>query len=280
MGMNCELLEKKGPTFDKPLTEPSDMEELFKNFPHPINVDTELGYVFDAITLTRTKLDGRVPIIGFCGAPWTLMAYMVEGGSSKQFTKVKQWLFKYPEASHKLLTAITDICIEYLLGQVKAGAQLLQVFDSNAGELSPTDFETFSLPYLKRIVDEVKKRAEPGPVPMIIFPRGAWYSLEALSETQYDVISLDWLHDPKQARERVKGKVGLQGNIDSSILYGSHEIISRETERMLKAFGTHKQYITNLGWGITPGVKPDDLKFFLQQVHEIGTKVASESSQK
>jgi uroporphyrinogen decarboxylase len=166
----------------------------------PVNVSDKLGYVFQAITLTRHRLNGRVPLIGFCGAPWTLMSYMIEGGGSPTLSKAKSWLYKYPENSHQLLKALTEVCIDYLEGQVRAGAQLLQVFESHAGLLGPAQFSMFCLPYLEMIARTLKERLRDQSVPMIIFAKGAHYALNQLANIGYDVVSIDWTVDPITAR--------------------------------------------------------------------------------
>jgi uroporphyrinogen decarboxylase len=167
MGMRVDMLPGTGPHFPNPLREPADLSKLKET----VNVDQSLSYVYDAIALTRFKLNGRVPLFGFAGAPWTLMAYMIEGGGSKTFSRAKKWLFKYPNAAHQLLQKITLVVIDFLVGQAKAGAQLLQVFESWAGELSHAEFDQFSLPYLKQIAHSCKARfAELGlKIPMTVF---------------------------------------------------------------------------------------------------------------
>ncbi|KIO27089.1 hypothetical protein M407DRAFT_73640 [Tulasnella calospora MUT 4182] len=276
MGLVVEMLPGKGPHFPDPLNEPADVARLRET----VDVNTELKYVFDAITLTRKELKGQVPLIGFTGAPWTLMAYMIEGGGSKTLTKAKTWLWKYPEESKALLKRITDICVEYLVGQVKAGAQALQVFDSWAGELSPHDFAAFSAPYLTAIdfgVREILEREGISPVPLILFAKGANHALGTLASISgYDVLGLDWVIEPADAIKAVGGegrRVALQGNIDPNILYAGKEAIEREVKLWADGFKGSggvkpKGWIANLGHGITPGVDPDDLKWFLECVHK------------
>lgn len=273
MGMTVEMQPSKGPHFPNPLLSPDD-EQFTKVLQKDVNVAMELEYVFKAITLTRYKLNGRVPLIGFCGSPWTLFCYMVEGGASKMFIDVKTWIYRYPEASTKLLQRIAEICVEYLALQIKAGAQLVQIFDSLAGELSPSTFKRFSEPYLKYISSSLpKKVAEMGldVVPMIVFAKGAWYALDALCNMGYQVVGLDWLQDPAQAVEiRGSRPIVFQGNADPGILYGSHETITRTVREIVDGFGGGKQgWIGNLGHGITPRVNPDDLKFFLQEIRRL-----------
>ncbi|KAF2836595.1 uroporphyrinogen decarboxylase [Patellaria atrata CBS 101060] len=273
MGMEVIMVDKKGPHFPSPLTSPSD-PQYAEILSREVDVKEKLSYVFEAITLTRKKLGGRVPLIGFCGSPWTLLAYMVEGGGSKIFQQAKTWLFKYGQSSHPLLQKIAGLCVEFLAQQVIAGAQIVQVFDSWAGELSPSCFAEFSLPYLKHIADTLPTRLaelEQDKVPMIVFAKGAWYALESLCNTNYDVIGLDWLHAPAEAYAiaQAHGKV-LQGNADPGVLYGGHDAITKVVEEMVQGFGRGKQgWIANLGHGITPFVDPEDLKFYFEEIHRL-----------
>ncbi|KAK0309391.1 Uroporphyrinogen decarboxylase in heme biosynthesis [Friedmanniomyces endolithicus] len=273
MGMEVVMVDGKGPHFPEPLGSPEDTQygEVMER---EVDVKESLDYVYKAITLTRQKLEGRVPLYGFCGAPFTLMCYMVEGGGSKIFRQTKTWIFRYPEETKKLLQKIAELCVEYLAQQVLAGAQIVQVFDSWAGELSPTSFRTFALPYLEYICNHLPKRLkelDAEVVPMVVFAKGAWYALEELCQTKYNVIGLDWLHGPKEAYAVAQkfGKV-VQGNADPGVLYGGHEAITKVVEEMISGFGGGKQgWIANLGHGITPFVKPDDLKFFFQEIHRL-----------
>lgn len=252
MGMLVEMVEKKGPHFPDPLKSPDD-GQYEKVMQKQVNVKEELDYVFKAITLTRQKLQGRVPLIGFCGAPWTLLCYMVEGGGSKMFVQAKTWLYKYGKESQALLQKIADICVEYLALQVLAGAQLVQVFDSWAGELSPASFKKFALPYLRHISANLPKRLkEMGlePVPMTVFAKGAWYGLDDLCESGYNVVGLDWLHDPAEAMQVARGRVTIQGNADPGVLYGGRPAIAEAVENMVQGFQKGKQgWIANLGHG-------------------------------
>ncbi|KAI0841965.1 uroporphyrinogen decarboxylase [Hypoxylon sp. FL0890] len=276
LGMVVEMVEKQGPHFPEPLKSPDDgqySKVLNKN----VDVAAELDYVYKAITLTRKKLNGRVPLIGFCGAPWTLFCYMVEGGGTKLFIQSKKWIYRYPDATKALLQKISEVCVEYLALQVQAGAQLVQVFDSWAGELSPSTFKKFSEPYLAYIAENLPKRlAEKGleRVPMIVFPKGANYALDSVCNLGYDVVGLDWLIDPTEAvKIRGNRRVVLQGNADPGVLYGSKEAISETVKEMVEGFGGGKKgWIANLGHGITPFVNPDDLKFYLEEVQRLTSK--------
>jgi uroporphyrinogen decarboxylase len=269
MGMEVKMVDGKGPTFDQPLRSPTD-GQYEKVMAKNVDGKAELDYVYKAITLTRWKLAGRVPLIGFCGAPWTLLCYMVEGGGSKIFKEVKTWIYKYPEESQALLKKISSICVEHLAQQVVAGAQLVQVFDSWAGELSPSSFKDFALPQLRFIAEKLPgrlKELNEEVVPMTVFAKGAWYALEDLCAIGYQVVGLDWLHSPAEAVKVARGRVTLQGNADPGVLYGDHKAITKVVEEMVQGFGGGKRrWIVNLGHGITPYVKPEDLKFFFDEI--------------
>ncbi|EGF83243.1 hypothetical protein BATDEDRAFT_84792 [Batrachochytrium dendrobatidis JAM81] len=271
LGLEVQMLPKQGPHFPAPLVDPTHMSRLVEK----VNVDRDLGYVYEAITLTRKKLDGRVPLFGFAGAPWTLMAYMIEGGGSKTLNKAKTWLYKYPKESHALLQRTTDVIVEYLVGQAKSGAQLLQVFDSWAGMLSPSQFELFSLPYLKQVVERVKKSLADLPTPLnppiSVFALGAHHALEKLATLGYDIVQVDWTMDPTSVRSRLGDKVTLQGNADPSLLYGDRETIRIAVKKMMDGFGTRSHYIANLGHGMYPDHDPEHLKWYLEAIKEFST---------
>lgn len=252
MGMTVEMLDGKGPHFPTPLKDPLDPQ--YEDLLHrDINVASALDYVYRAITLTRQKLKGRVPLFGFCGAPWTLFCYMVEGGGSKLFVRVKTWIYKYPDQSKRILQRLTDLCVEYLALQVKAGAQIIQVFDSWAAELSPSSFREFSLIYLRQISKRLPQRLDElslPRIPMVVFAKGAWYALDDLCDSGYQVVGLDWLQDPAEAVAIAKGRVVLQGNADPGVLYGGEKAIRATVENMVRGFGGGKQgWIANLGHG-------------------------------
>ena len=296
--MTVEMLDGKGPHFPSPLRSPEDAQytELLDR---EVDVIKELSYVYEAITLTRTKLAGRVPLFGFCGAPWTLLCYMVEGGGSKLFKESKTWVYKYPDASKKLLKKIAILCTEYLAQQVKAGAQIIQVFDSWAGELSPSAFAEFALPGLKYIsanLPVMLRKMGLDLVPMVVFAKGAWYALDELCDSGYQVVGLDWQQDPAEAVEiakrRPEGRMCLQGNMDPGVLYGGREAITPAVQRMVDGFwgdGERKGWIGNLGHGklglpllqhdmaescsgVTPFVDPELLGFFLQEIQRLTKK--------
>jgi len=271
LGMEVEMIPGKGPSFPNPLITPDDLDKLTVN----VDVAKELGYVYEALTLTRHKLEGKVPLIGFSGAPWTLMTYMIEGGGSTTHSKSKKWLYVYPDASHRLLSKITEVTIEYLVGQVRAGAQMLQLFESHAGILGPANFLKYSLPYIRQISTGVKQalaKLNLNPVPMTIFAKDAHFALEELSESDYEVVSLDWTIKPTNARRLTDNKVTLQGNLDPCALYASPEDIAQHTREMLSKFGTQR-YIANLGHGMYPDMDPEHLRAFIDSVHSISSEM-------
>lgn len=267
MGMEVQMIDGVGPSFPNPLRTIDDYQKVLD---YKVNIHHELQWAFDSITTTRTKLDGEVPLIGFVGGPYTLLTYMVEGGGSRLFRFIKHLINEYPEWAHRLLQCICDVSIEFLIGQVQAGAQVLQVFESWGGELSSRDFDEFSLPYLKQIVQAVKSECD---VPMIVFAKGSWYALDKLCGSGFDAVSLDWSWDPVEAYKINKGRVVLQGNLDPGVIYGSNETITRKTKEMIDAFGGGKsKYIVNFGHGTHPFMDPEKIGFFLKECHRISSE--------
>lgn len=255
LGMEIQMKPKEGPVFTEPLLEP---DEIDKKLNLKVNVKSELKYVYDAITLTRTKLDGKVPLIGFSGAPWTLFAYMIEGSTSKTQSKAKKWLYKHENESLRLLSCLADLIIVYLIEQIRAGAQLVQLFESHLGYLTPELFRKFSLPFLQRIVQQVRSglRAEKlDLVPIIFYGKdGDHFAIEQLAkgENYFDVISVDWTMDARFARRLVGEDVTLQGNLDPCALYAGPAKLEQLVKEMIERFGKEK-HIANLGHGIYPG---------------------------
>ncbi len=264
LGLEVQMVKGQGPHFPAPLTGPDDLDRLASP-----DVQRELGYVYEAVALTRRVLGGRVPLIGFAGAPWTLMAYMIEGGGSKTFSDSKAWLFRHPEASHELLQVVTDVVVDHLAAQAEAGAQVLQVFDSWAGVLTSHHFAAFALPYLAQIAERLKT-LHPD-VPLIVFARGAHYALDALASTDYDVIGLDWTIIPQAARAIVADRAALQGNLDPCALYGSPQAIRAAVGQMLAGFGS-EGYIANLGHGMHPDHDPEHAGAFVEAVQELSAR--------
>lgn len=254
MGLRYEMEEKKGPYFPQTIENPQDIERL------RTGKAEDFHYTLDAIRITKKALDGRVPLIGFAGAPFTLLCYMVEGGGSKTFSKSKKLLFSDPDSAKKLLQKITDTTIAYLRGQVEAGADLIQVFDSWAGILSPQAYEEFSLPYMRQICEAIPDR------PVTLFAKGAFYARKSLAALPCSVIGTDWNMPPLESRQLVGGKT-LQGNLDPCVLYGSEKFITEQTHAMIREFGSQK-YIANLGHGVYPDTDPMKVKHFVEAVQQ------------
>ncbi len=254
MGLPYEMEENKGPVFPKRISSADDLKNLH------IAKAEELQYVLDAIKLTRQELNGRVPLIGFAGAPWTIFSYMIEGGGSKTFSKAKKILYTNPAFAHQLLDLITQSTINYLKGQIAAGVDVIQLFDSWAGVLGPDQYKEFSLRYISRICDSIDE------VPKIVFAKGAFFAREELNKVKCEVVGLDWNMDIKESRKLMPGKI-LQGNLDPCALYGSFDDIKRETKKMLDSFGPNK-HIANLGHGLYPDTEVDKVKCFIDTVKE------------
>lgn len=256
--------------FPDPLQTPSDLSRL----QFPVDIDKQLGYVLQALTLTRHRLQGRVPLIGFTGAPWTLMAYMIEGQGSKTLSRAKSWLYRHPDTSHHLLSLLTEAVADFLVAQARAGAQMLQVFESSAEYLGPALFEQFALPCIREISSRVKRSlAELNlDVPITIFAKGAHYAVDLLGASGYDVVGLDWTVDPGWARSQLnRHGVACQGNLDPCTLYAPKESLEALTREMLEKFGG-RGYIANLGHGIYPDMDPESVQIFVDTVHKFSTE--------
>lgn len=254
MGLPYEMIKGLGPRFPQTIESSKDIDLLRKGE----EAAAELEYVYEALRLTKKELNNRVPLIGFSGAPWTILAYMIEGGGSKTFSKAKRFLYTDPEAAHRLLAAITETTIAYLRNKVKAGADLIQVFDSWAGILSPDHFQQFALPYLRQIAAAIEE------VPVTLFAKGAWHSLKSVSDSSASVIGLDWTLPPAYARAELGAERVVQGNIDPCYLYAPAEDLKAATESMLRALGPH--HIANLGHGVYPDTPLDNVKVFVDTV--------------
>ncbi len=256
MGCPYEMVEKRGPYFPNTISSQKDVDQL-----RVADGDTDLGYVLEAIKLTNKELDGRVPLIGFAGAPWTLFSYMVEGSGSKTFSKARGLLYTNPALAHNALEKITLSTISYLKAQVKAGAHMLQIFDSWAGVLPPHHYNEFSLAYIKKICEAIPE------VPVTVFAKGAFFAMKELGQLPCATIGLDWNMNIAESRSIVGADKTLQGNMDPCALYGSFDDIKKATSKMLKAFGPHR-HIANLGHGVYPDTDPEKVKCFIQTVKE------------
>ena len=266
MGLGLYFAEGEGPKFHKPLRSEADIDQL-----EVINTAVDLTYVTDAVSMIRQELNGRVPLIGFSGSPWTLATYMIEGQSSRDFTRAKTMLYTQPELLHQLLEKLALSVIDYLNAQILAGAQVVQIFDTWGGVLSHSAYLEFSLTYMAKIVDGLIKQADGRDVPVILFTKGGGLWLEAMANTGCDCLGLDWTIDIGSARHRVGDKVALQGNMDPAILRAKPEVIQREVKRILGSFGKNDGHVFNLGHGITPDIAPDNAKIFIDAVHEFSS---------
>lgn len=253
MGLPYEMIEAKGPNFPKTIQSQDDLKGL-----NTTSAIDNLGYVFDALDIVKKELNGRVPLIGFAGAPFTIFCYMVEGKGSKTFSKAKKMMFTDPELSHSLLQKITDTTIMYLKTQILHGADLVQLFDSWAGILSPQQYREFSLPYISQICDAITE------APVTVFAKGAFFAREEIGKTSCNTVGLDWNMDIEESRRLIPEKT-LQGNLDPCVLYAPFGEIEKQTREMIREFGTQK-YIANLGHGVYPDTDPDKVKCFIETV--------------
>ena len=266
MGLGLYFAEGEGPKFHKPLRSEADIDQL-----EVINTAADLTYVTDAVSMIRQELNGRVPLIGFSGSPWTLATYMIEGQSSRDFTRAKTMLYTQPELLHQLLEKLALSVIDYLNAQILAGAQVVQIFDTWGGALSYSAYLEFSLSYMAKIVDGLIKQADGRDVPVILFTKGGGLWLEAMADTGCDCLGLDWSVDLGAAHQRVGDKVALQGNMDPAILRAKPEVIRGEVKRILGSLGQNDGHVFNLGHGITPDINPDNAKIFIDAVHEFSS---------
>ncbi len=255
MGLEYQMVEKKGPWFEKTIR----TEEQLKFANVDFDVEDRLGYVTEAIRIANKELNGRVPLIGFAGAPWTIFCYMTEGQGSKTFSEARKILYTNPTLAHELLNRITNVTIKYLKAQIKAGVHIVQIFDSWAGILGDAQYAEFGLKYLDRIAKEITE------VPVTLFAKGASSSNAKLAEMNCQTIGLDWNTDIAETRKIVGENVTLQGNLDPCALYSSHEEIERLTNNMLDSYES-KRHIVNLGHGVYPDVDPEKVKTFIKTV--------------
>lgn len=264
MGLGLYFAQGEGPKFEKPVRTSADIEQL-----DVIKTEHDLGYVLDAIKLIRSELNGKVPLIGFSGSPWTIATYMVEGGASKDYATIKKLMMTQPEAMHELLDKLALSVTGYLNAQIRAGVQAVQIFDTWGGALSSTAYQEFSLRYMKKIVDGLVRENEGRRVPVIVFTKGGGQWLEQMVDSGADCLGLDWTTDIAQARSRVGNKVALQGNMDPGVLYAGPERIRQEVDAILAGFGEGAGHVFNLGHGIHQHVDPDNVTYFIDAVHEL-----------
>jgi len=263
MGLGLYFEEGEGPKFKKTISNAQDVAKI--GVPDP---ELELGYVMDAVRLIRKELDGKVPLIGFAGSPWTLATYMVEGGSSRDFYKTKSMLFADGATAHQLLAKLADSVATYLNAQIEAGAQAVMVFDSWGGALTTRHYKEFSLAYMQRIVNQLTKEKDGHKIPAILFTKGGGLWLPELAATGCDALGLDWSVNITKAREQVGDRVALQGNMDPAIMATDPETIQAEVANILADFGHGSGHVFNLGHGITPSINPENVAALVDAVHE------------
>ena len=261
LGLGLYFSEGEGPRFERPISTAAEINAL-----DPARAASELGYVMDAVSLIRKELNGSIPLIGFAGSPWTLATYMVEGGSSKDFAKVKSLAFNEPELMHQLLSKLATSVAAYLSEQIHSGAQAVQIFDTWGGALSHNAYREFSLRYMTEIIEQLPREADGRKVPVIVFTKGGGQWLEAIADCGADAVGLDWTTDIGAARERVGDRVCLQGNMDPTLLNASPERIREEVAQILASFGEGSGHVFNLGHGITPGINPDHVAAMVDAV--------------
>jgi uroporphyrinogen decarboxylase len=258
MGLPYELVEKVGPRFPEVVRTHQDLKRLRPE----VDPEVHLDYVLNAIRQTKRDLAGRVPLIGFCGAPWTIFCYMVEGKGSKDWALPRRMLWEQPTFANALLDSITEASIRYLQAQVRAGADLVQIFDSWAGVLSDDLYREFMMPRLQRMCEALSPM-----VPVTVFAKGGGHLLPQLADLHCRTLGLDWQTNPRKARQWVGEEKTLQGNLDPSILYAGPETIRKKTQEMLVNFGT-RRHIANLGHGVYPDVDPEHVKVFVETVQK------------
>ncbi len=255
MGMDFEMRPGIGPWLENTIRTQNDVDNVIVP-----EVEATLGYVFEAIKLTKNELNNQIPLFGFAGSPWTILCYCVEGKGSKAFDTAKSFCFQHPAAAHELLQKITDTTIAYLLKKVEYGCDVIQVFDSWGGMLSPKDYNEFSWPYIEQIVNAVSEKA-----PVVVFAKGCWFALEMMSKSKASALGVDWTVTPQIARYLTKNSITLQGNFDPARLLSSPETIKKMVKEMIDEFGTTK-YIANLGHGILPNVPVENAQAFIEAV--------------
>ncbi|MET3732427.1 uroporphyrinogen decarboxylase [Moheibacter stercoris] len=255
MGMNFEMKHGIGPWLENPIRTVEQVQNVIVP-----DVEETLGYVFEAIKLTKKELDNKIPLIGFAGSPWTILCYCIEGRGSKSFDIAKGFCFQHPEAAHELLQKITDTTIAYLLKKAEMGCNVIQIFDSWGGMLSPKDYDEFSWKYIEQIVNAVSEVR-----PVTVFAKGCWFALEKMSQSKASALGVDWTVTPEVARQLTNNSITLQGNFDPSRLLSKPEKIQEMVKEMIDGFGTTR-YIANLGHGILPNVPVENAQAFIQAV--------------
>ena len=264
MGLGLTLVEKQGPRFSNPVRTRADIDRLA--IPDP---ETDLRYVMDAVRLISRELDGRVPLIGFAGSPWTIGTYMIEGGGSREFSLAKGMMYQDQASLHRLLEILSESITLYLNAQVAAGVQAVMVFDSWGGALSQAGYREFSLAYMERIVAGLNREVNGNRIPVILFTKGGGLWVEDIAGTGCDAIGVDWTIDIGRVRRLVGDRVAIQGNLDTAVLYSNPDKVREEAARVLEAYGPGNGHVFNLGHGIHPNIDPDNVAALVDAVHEL-----------
>jgi len=275
MGLGLYFAEGEGPKFERPVRDEAAVNAL-----RVPDVGTDLRYVTDAVSQIRKALDGRVPLIGFSGSPWTLSCYMVEGGGSDDYARVKTMMYKEPRLMHRILDVTAQAVTAYLNAQIEAGAQTVMIFDSWGGTLSHYAYHEFSLPYMQRIVAGLTKEKDGIKIPSIVFTKGGGLWIDSIANTGCDAVGLDWTMDIGIARQKVGHKVALQGNIDPAVLFSTPEVINNEVEKVLASYGYGSGHVFNLGHGISQFTDPENAAALVRSVHELSRRYHSSAPQK
>ncbi len=267
LGLGLYFSEGEGPRFRSPLDSRSQVDTL-----PGLDPNTDLDYVIDAVRMVRRELDGSVPLIGFSGSPWTLSTYMVEGRSSREFSKIKSMLFEQPASLHLLLEKLAVAVADYLNAQIIAGAQAVMIFDTWGGVLSPENYRNFSLQYMQRIVEQLVRENDGRRVPVVLFTKNGGQWLDAMADTGCDALGIDWTTDLARARELTGGRVALQGNLDPNVLYADPGTIREQVGVVLASYGAGSGHVFNLGHGIHQHIDPDHVAAMVTAVHELSPK--------
>lgn len=268
MGLGLEMVEKYGPHFNAPLRTQSDIERL-----PGLDINRDLGYVMEAVRTVKRELDNRVPLIGFAGSPWTVGTYMVEGGPSKEYARIKGMLYGEPALLHRMLGKVADVTTDYLNAQIEAGVNVVQIFDTWGGILTPPAYREFSLQYMHQIVDGLNREVSGERIPVILFSKGCAHMVEEIAAVGADAVGVDWTVDIGDIRERIGGRAAVQGNLDPAVLYAPEEVIRREAESVLRSWGSDPGHVFNLGHGIHPQIDPENVAILVDTVHDVSRKL-------
>ncbi|MBL7004388.1 MAG: uroporphyrinogen decarboxylase [Gammaproteobacteria bacterium] len=268
MGLGLSFNEGEGPRFAHPIRSNADIDKLY--VPDPSD---KLRYVTDAVSLIRKELDGKVPLIGFSGSPWTLATYMIEGSGSKDYRHTKGMMYDSPASLHKILDTVAQSVVSYLNAQIHAGAQSVMIFDTWGGVLTPSAYQEFSLRYMQQIVSQLDRTYEGKTIPVTLFTKGGAQWLESIADTGCDAVGLDWTITLAEAKSRIGDKVALQGNMDPCVLYASPETIQQTAKQIITEFGADSGHVFNLGHGIHPTMNPEHLAALVDAVHKYGAEI-------